>query len=118
MKKILFVMLLFFGGVYFALTQNFGDVQINKYDSIEAVHSDTAIQRGWIPKVLPLSAHEIVETHDIDTNTNFGTFKYGEKDEENFLSQLSKSNDVYSSEKFLFKINKEKNEVQFRNKLN
>lgn len=116
MKKMLLIVLIVFIGIYFLLTHYFGDTQINKYDSLESVQKDTAIQRGWIPKILPASAYDIVETHDIDTNQNFGKFKYKEEDEAAFLAQLSEDNDTYSNERFLFKINKEKNEVRFRNK--
>jgi len=101
---------------YLLLTSYFSDVQINKYDSIEAVQDNQAIEKGWIPKILPLSAYDIVETHDIDTNTIFGKFSYEEKDEEAFLSNLKESNETYEWESFLFKINREKNLVNFRNK--
>lgn len=101
---------------YFLLTSYFSDVQINKYDSIEAVQDKQAIEKGWIPKALPISAYDIVETHDIDENTIFGKFNYKEKDEEAFLSNLKKSNETYEGESFLFKIDKEKNLVNFRNK--
>jgi hypothetical protein len=117
MKKLLLGIVLFFVGVYFVLTENFGNTQINKYDSIESVHENKAIQEGWIPKVLPLSAYDIVETHENSAHINFGRFNYKEKDEVAFLAQLTQSDDTYNSENFLFKINKEKNEVQFRNRV-
>ena len=110
-------MLVSAGAFYFLLTSYFSDTQINKYDSIAAVQDNKAMQKGWIPKILPASAYDIVETHDIDTNENFGKFSYKEPDEASFLAQLSENNDTYSNENFLFKINKEKNEVRFRNKL-
>jgi len=101
---------------YLLLTSYFTDTQINKYDSVAAVHDNKAMQKGWIPMILPPSAYDIVETHDIDTNENFGKFSYKEQDEASFLAQLSENNDTYSNDNFLFKINKEKNEVRFRNK--
>jgi len=116
MKKILFIILVSTGTFYLLLTSYFTDTQINKYDSIAAAHDNKAIQRGWIPKILPASAYDIVETHDIDTHENFGKFKYKEKDEAPFLTLLSEDNGTYSNENFLFKINKGKNEVKFRNK--
>ena len=110
-------MLISAASFYLLLTSYFSDTQINKYDSVAAVHDNKAMQQGWIPKILPRSAYNIVETHDIDTNENFGKFNYKEQDEESFLAQLSENNDTYSNDNFLFKINKEKNEVRFRNKL-
>jgi len=111
-------MLMTFVGLYFLFAHYFGDTQINKYDSLASVQENSAIQRGWVPKTLPASAYDIVETHDIDTHKNFGKFSYKEEDEANFISQLTLTGEMYSSDNFLFKINKEKNEVKFRNKVN
>ena len=76
---------------------------------------------GWVPAILPVSAYEITETHDIDKNELFGSFKYKEADEKAFMSQLSKhSNDTkvpYEWENFLFIVDSEKNSVKFRNKI-
>jgi len=117
MKRILLIMLVSAGAFYVLLTSYFTDTQINKYDSVAAVHDNKAMQEGWVPKILPTSAFDIVETHNIDTNENFGKFSYKEQDETSFLAQLSENNDTYSNAHFLFKIDKEKNEVRFRNKL-
>jgi len=118
MKRILLIILIIAIGIYFLFKHYFGDIQINKYDSLTSVQEHSAIQKGWIPKVLPSSAYDIVETHDMDTHNNFGKFSYKEKDEANLISQLILSGEMYSSDNFLFKINKEKNEVKFRNKVN
>jgi hypothetical protein len=92
-------------------------MEINKYDSLETVQHEKAMEKGWIPKILPLSAYDIVETHDRDTNTIFGKFWYKERDEVDFLSKLKESNNHYEGEDFLFKIDKKKNKVDFRNKI-
>jgi hypothetical protein len=117
MKKILIIVALVFIAVYVLLRSYFPDVEINRYDSFETVQTQKVMEKGWISKILPLSAYDIVETHDIDTNSVFGKFKYREKDEEEFLSNLKESKDIYESEKFIFKINREKNRVDFRNKI-
>lgn len=44
------------------------DVQTNRYATTHAARADGVFERGWIPDVLPPSAHGIVETHDLDTN--------------------------------------------------
>ena len=118
MKRILLIILIIAIGIYFLFKHYFGDIQINKYDSLASVQEHLAIKEGWIPKVLPSSAYNIVETHDLDTNKNFGKFNYKEEDEVDFISQLTLTGEMCSSDKFLFKINKEKNEVKFRNKVN
>jgi hypothetical protein len=112
-------MILFVIIIYFTLRQYFGDVQINKYDSKSVAKQEQAIEHGWVPDIIPDSAFEITETHDIDTNEIFGNFKYKQEDEEKFMKAITllpNSNDTYTEGQFLFKINTEKNFVQFRNK--
>ena len=116
MKKLLLIILLAFLAIYLVLTSYFPNTEINKYDSLETVQAEKVIEKGWIPKILPASAYNIVESHDIDTNTVFGKFSYKERDEVEFLSKLKESNETYVGENFLFKIDKEKNRVNFRNK--
>ena len=119
MKKILLAMLVFFALSFFMINHFFTDMQINKYANLEEVKTDTAIQRGFIPAILPNSAYKIVESHDLDTNTIFGTFQYKEKDEETFMQNLT---DIHNADlmlewgNFLFKVDKELNLVKFRNK--
>jgi len=108
---------MFFVAVYFLLINYFPNVEINKYDSVEAVHERKGIENGWIPKNLPLSAYDIAETHDTKSNTVVGKFSYAQKDEKSFLAGLKESNEVYEAEGFLFKVDKEKNMVDFRNKI-
>ena len=108
-------MLLFFVGVYFVLTHFFSEVQINRYDSFATVQAQKAIEQGWIPKNLPHSAYDIVETHSADSREIFGKFSYLESDEATFLAGLKASKDVYEGEGFLFKVNRISNLVDFRN---
>jgi hypothetical protein len=53
----------------------------------------------------------------LNKNTVFGKFSYREKDEKEFLSKLKILDDGYEGDNFLFKIDKEKNIVSFRNKI-
>lgn len=94
------------------------ETQTNLYLNKEDVLKEKAISRGWIPLIIPNSSYEIVETHDIDTNeidTNEieGSFKYQDIDEKVFLSKLTYKNRFFIWKDFLFKIDKEKNEVLF-----
>ncbi len=116
MKKILLIVAVVIIAIYLLLTSYFPSVEINRYDSVETIKENKAIENGWIPKTIPLSAYDIVETHDLDKNSVFGKFSYKEEDEKEFLSNLKVSDEVYEGEKFLFKIDKEKNMVNFRNK--
>ncbi len=119
MKKLLVIIVVIAGSVYFLLSSFLPEVQINKYEDLEVVKEQAAIQKGWIPAILPSSAFDIVETHDIDTNTILGSFSYKEKDEEKFLQNLiiiNDSNNTLEWEKFLFKVDTELNKVKFINK--
>lgn len=89
------------------------DRQTNYYSNKHEVLRDNAIQRGWIPNILPNSAYEIVETHNIDTNKLSGTFKYLEKDEQNFLNSLKKQENKLVWEDFEFIVDTKNNKVKF-----
>jgi hypothetical protein len=62
-------------------------------DSVMSVHptrvgAQPDIDRGWIPPVLPASATQIRETHDLDTNVGHGTFAFGASDAGQFRAAL------------------------------
>lgn len=119
LKKMLLAMLGFFVLVYFTLTHYFPDTQINKYPDIQTVMENNATQNGWIPAILPESAYDIAETHDLDANTLFGSFKYKENDEEKFMENLTAVVDMNNTLEwgnFLFKVDKKLNNVKYRNK--
>lgn len=46
------------------------------------------IGRGWIPAVLPESATDIRESHNLDTNVGHGTFAFGAGDSHSFRAAL------------------------------
>ena len=119
-KYILLLIVSFLVLGYVVFTTRYSDVQINKYEDIEVVKENKAIQKGWVPSILPESAYEITETHDLDANTLFGNFKYKEQDEAGLMEHLTVKQDMDNTlewEGFLFKVDKELNYVQYRNKL-
>ncbi len=121
MKKIIIGMLVMTVSLFLLLSYFVEDVQINKYKDMATVQEEKTIEHGWIPGILPKSAYDIVETHNIDTNTVFGTFKYKEQDEVSFMQHLTGLNDDNQTMLwggFLFRVNKEENYVKFRNKTN
>ena len=112
-------MISFFILVFIVINYTFPDLTINKYNNIEAVKENTAIQEGWIPAIIPDSAYDISETHDLDKNTLFGSFSYKEKDEAGFMDNLTvqeELNNTLQWGNFLFKVDKKSNHVQYRNK--
>ena len=54
------------------------DIQKNAYNDKKEVINDNAIQRGWIPEIIPDSAFQIIEEHNLDTNSINGSFLYVE----------------------------------------
>jgi hypothetical protein len=44
------------------------------YDTWAEASQDNAIELGWIPNFVPSSAHDIRDTHNIDTNAQILTF--------------------------------------------
>jgi len=109
-------MLVFGSFMYLLFSYFFIDIQINKYADVAAIKDQKAIEHGWVPSILPLSAYEITETHDQDKNELFGSFKYKEEDEKNFLKHLSKKkDDILKWNNFLFRVDTKLNFVKFRN---
>lgn len=51
-----------------------GEVQENRYANYAEARE--AQQRGWLPTMLPRSATEIHEWHDLDTNLCLGSFRF------------------------------------------
>ncbi len=112
------VVVLFFGGTYFAIDHYISDIDVNKYKNVKEVRKDKAIERGWVPAILPKSAYNITEIHDLDTNRLYGRFYYKEKDETLLLQHLEfieDTNDTYVWQDFLFRLNIQKNIVKYRN---
>ncbi len=100
--------------ISYVLTKIYSDIQTNTYKDKKAVLNDNAIQRGWIPQILPDSAFQIIETHNLDTNKVNGSFQYREKDENTFMNKLENLNGQYTWEEFQFTIDKTNNKVEFK----
>ncbi len=118
-KKLLLLTALIAISIYLIMSAVIKEVEINKYDSLNTVKEQKAIEKGWIPAILPESAYEIIESHDLEAYTTFGSFKYDEKDEANFMQQLTDLNQtdkVLTWGDFLFKVDKSLNLVEFKKK--
>jgi len=119
MKKFLLYLSVFAMVVSLLLFTFLSDEQSNSYTSLEAIKTDNAIERGWIPAIIPASAYDIVETHNLDTNVFYGSFYYKEKDETTFIKHLSpieENDSTYMWEDTLFHIDKKLHKVWYRNK--
>ena len=110
MKKLLyFIVFIILIIILFLGYLSFSETQKKFYTNKQDVLKDNAIKRGWIPEILPDSAYNIHEVHNIDTNKVEGSFQYLEIDEKNLLSAISKNSN------FKFEVDKDKNKVLFFN---
>jgi len=119
MKKILIATILMAVAVYMAFSYFTDGIVLNKYTDIQVAKEQKAIANGWIPEILPASAKDIIETHDTKSGDSFGACNYTQKDEDAFLSKLTQKKDdnrTFIWGKFLFRIDKEKNRIKFRNR--
>ena len=119
MKKLLIASVAVAAAVYLLFTAFIQDFEINHYSDLQAVKEQQAIEKGWVPALLPPSAYEIAETHDLDSNEVYGTFRYKEPDEAALLSTLTDLHDQNGTmawEGYLFRIDREKNRVSYRNR--
>lgn len=72
----------------------FSEMTTNQYADYKEAEVDGALQRGWLPRNLPASAHGITETHNIDTNQIWVRFQFDRADIKSFLRQCAKAADL------------------------
>ena len=57
-----------------------GDVISNKYASFKEASKARVFESGWLPRALPVSAANIIETHNVDNNEIWLRFSYSGND--------------------------------------
>jgi hypothetical protein len=72
------------------------DVQTNTFAS--RFEAEDIIARGWIPEVLPHSAVQIYESHNLDLNVSYGTFEFGSAGVPDFKAALTPLPPAHPSE--------------------
>jgi hypothetical protein len=80
-KPLVFILLLF-------LIIACSETQDAFYKNIDEAIKHSAIEKGWIPNILPRSSYEIYERHDIDTNTVWLKFKFDKMDINELIAQI------------------------------
>jgi hypothetical protein len=60
----------------------------SKYPSMAAARTDRAVERGWVPDILPDSASDIVENHSVDIGGGSGEFRFAPIDRLRFKERL------------------------------
>jgi hypothetical protein len=56
------------------------DVVTESYASLKEAAASGAIERGWLPRMLPEGARDIREAHDLDSNRRWGLFDFPQSD--------------------------------------
>ena len=63
------------------------DTKISHHASLADARQAGAVERGWVPELLPAGSNDITEIHDLDKNTGTGTFRFPSADLEAFKAQ-------------------------------
>jgi len=67
-----------------------GDVVTRRYDTLHDARNDQLFERGWLPDILPASAHNIRVTSNLDLNTSVGEFHFAPHEFKTFRDRVSK----------------------------
>lgn len=70
----------------------YGETKFTYYDNYQDVVNYGSIKRGWIPSNFPVSAYEIYEMHNIDTNIVWIKFRAKRNDIAQFTEQMTPHN--------------------------
>lgn len=62
-----------------------------KYSNYKEAERSGVIQSGWLPRELPLSAHNIFEVHSVDSNEMWVNFEIPSSDVNRFLAKCAPS---------------------------
>lgn len=66
-----------------------GDIKQETYATFQEASQNGAFKSGWLPQVLPMSATNIVEVHNVDSNELWATFRYSENDIDELIKQCA-----------------------------
>ena len=118
MKKFLWTLFVFVFVCFFFIFLVFNDTQTNHYSSLHSIKAEKAIQRGWIPSIIPDSAYNIQETHNLDSNRFYGSFYYKENLSSfmKHLKSVDSDERIYEWDDILFYIDIKQHKVWYRNK--
>ena len=64
------------------------DVVVTRYDSLEEARQERLFEKGWLPDILPPSAHAIRTANNVENSTSRGEFEYSDTDAGTFFKVL------------------------------
>lgn len=65
------------------------DTVTDNYATLAAARADRLFERGWLPDVLPPSAHSIITSNDVDLNISTGRFSLAPAESPELYKRLS-----------------------------
>ena len=65
------------------------DVVVTHYGSVESAREEHLFDKGWLPDILPASAHAIRTANDVELSTSRGRFEYSDTDAAPFFRVLT-----------------------------
>ena len=71
-----------------------GDVVTSRFSDLADAKSRGALERGWLPPLLPDSARAIVERNNLDLNTGMGSFAFDMSERALYMEKLSRAGAV------------------------
>jgi hypothetical protein len=66
-----------------------------RYATLDDARRDRLFERGWLPDILPSSAHDIRVTSDLDVNRSEGEFSFDPAQFTSFVAQLRPAGDSF-----------------------
>lgn len=70
------------------------DEVTTRFPHLSDAKAQGALERGWLPPLLPDSARAIVERNHLDSNTGIGSFAYDLPERPSYLEKLSRAGAV------------------------
>lgn len=75
-----------------------GDIVTTRFASMTDAKSQGAVDRGWLPPLLPDSSSAIVDRHNLDLNTGTGSFDYDLSERNAYIERLLRAGAVSRTE--------------------
>lgn len=66
------------------------EIETNHYATYSDAIEDGAVERGWLPEIIPTSAYDIQEQHNLDTNQVWVKFKIPVEDQSSLLGIVNR----------------------------
>ena len=73
------------------------DIFKKYYSDYNELFNSGDLKKGWIPDFIPVSAYDIYEKHNLDTNEIWLNFRFKKKDFNNIVDQMQQTDSIAQS---------------------